>query len=449
MKKQWFKQSTALLMASMLLLAACGGSKEANPAAGDTTAAGTAQTQAGQTTAAAGEQVTLNVAMWDYTSLEYHSKLVQAFETEYPNIKVNVIESPADDYSDKVAVMLSGDNDVDVVFIRDTASYTSMISKGQLASIDDLIKADGVDLSVYGGMVEQYGVDGKIYGLPYRKDIWMLFYNKDLFDAAGIAYPIERMTLDEYRELAKQLTSGEGNEKIYGALNNKWTQSVSNLAMQTGKYDLLSGDYDFLKPYYDVVYAMQNEDKTTMDYSTIIASNIHYSGPFYNGQVAMMPMGSWFINNMIENLKNGTTTVNYDVAPLPCESADGMANKGTGAITPVAMGAKSKNQEAAWEFVKFITGEKGATVLAECGILPAYNSEKVLETLVSNEGFPEHGKELLLNTTDVTIEFPLGDKWTAVSKIIGEEHGLIMLGSNSVEDGLKTMTDRVQNEVLK
>ncbi len=444
-KKNFKKKLSALAIAATVALTGCASNSGTNSAKADETV----KTEDVAQSQSQDEEITLNVAMWDYTSLEYHSKLVEAFEKEYPNVKVNVIEAPADDYSDKVAVMLSGDNDIDVVFIRDTASYTSMISKGQLSAIDDLISEKNIDLSVYGGMVEQYAVDGKIYGLPYRKDIWMLFYNKDIFDAAGIAYPTERMTLDEYRELAKQLTSGEGNDKIYGALNNKWTQSVSNLAMQTGKYDLMSGDYSFLKDYYDVVCAMQNEDKSTMDYSTIVASNIHYSGPFYNGQVAMMPMGSWFINNMIENLNNNTTTVNYDVAPLPCETIDGMDTKGAGAITPVSIGSNSKNKEMAWNFVEFVTGEKGATVLAECGILPAYNSEQVLETLVSNEGFPEHGKEILLNTTDVTIEFPLGDTWTSISKVIGEEHELIMLNSNSVDDGLNTMTERVQNEVLK
>lgn len=435
--KLWHVKALAAVLALSFAVTGCG--------AGAPPSSTTATDGASGSSASA---ITLNVAMWDYTSLEYHSKLVAAFEAAYPGTTVNVIESPADDYSDKVSVMLSGDNDVDVVFIRDTASYTSMVSKNQLAPMDELIQTDGIDLSAYGGMVEQYAVDGKIYGLPYRKDIWMLFYNKDLFDAAKLPYPTERMTLEEYREIAKKLTSGSGNEAVYGALNNKWTQSVSNLAMQTGKYDLLSGDYTFLKPYYDTLYNMQTVDKSAMDYSTIIASNIHYSGPFYNGQVAMMPMGSWFINNMIENLKSGATTVNYDVAPLPCESLDGMENKGTGAITPVCVGAKSKNQEMAWNFVKFVTGEQGATVLAECGILPAFNSESVLTTLVSNEGFPEHGKELLLNTTDVTIEFPLGEKWTGINKVIGEEHGLIMLGSNSVDDGLDVMTQRIQTEVL-
>lgn len=437
-KNKLLKKGAVLFLAATMLLSGCGASQS-----------NSTETSTDPQKTEVEEEITLNVAMWDYTSLEYHSKLVTAFEEEYPNVKVNVIESPADDYSDKVAVMLSGDNDIDVVFIRDTASYTSMISKGQLLALDTLIKEKNIDLSVYGGMVEQYAVDEKIYGLPYRKDIWMLFYNKDLFDSANLPYPTERMTLDEYRELAKKLTSGEGGSKIYGALNNKWTQSVSNLAMQTGKYDLLSGNYDFLKPYYDTVIGMQNEDKTTMDYSTIVASNIHYSGPFYNGQVAMMPMGSWFINNMIENLANGTTTANYDVAPLPCEMVDGMENKGVGGINPVAIGSNSKNQEMAWKFVEFVSGEKGAQVLAQCGILPAYNSDQVLETLVENEGFPEHGKELLLNTTDITIEFPLGDIWTSTSKIIGEEHELIMLNSNSVEDGISEINNRVQDEVLK
>lgn len=410
--------------------------------------ASTPATESAASSVSSDAPITLNVTMWDYTALEYHSKLVKAFEAEHPNVTVNVIEAPADDYSDKVAVMLTGDNDVDVVFVRDTASYVSMIEKGQLDAVDDLIAADSIDLAAYGGMVEQYAVSGGIYGLPYRKDMWMLFYNKDLFDAAGLPYPTDNMTLAQYRETAQKLTSGEGNEKVYGALNNKWKQSVSNLAMVAGDYTLMEGSYDFLLPYYETILEMQNTDKTAMDYATIIASNIHYSGPFYNGQVAMMPMGSWFINNMIENLASGATTVNYDVAALPSVNGD-LDGKGVGNILPVSVGSKSKNKEMAWEFVKFVTTEPGALVLAESGIMPAYSSDSVLAALMGNTGFPAHGQELLEKTTDITIEFPLGDKWTAISQILDEEHELIMINNNSAADGVQTMNQRVNNEVLQ
>ncbi|WP_180270780.1 ABC transporter substrate-binding protein [Sporanaerobium hydrogeniformans] len=439
MKK--FKKFASFLVC-MTMLTGCGASSSE-----PIKETGAPEKQAQTESSNKGEVTTLNVALWDYTSLEYHKKLVAAYEKRNPTVKINVIEAPANDYSDKVAVMLAGNSDIDVVFIRDTASYTGYISKGQLEPLDSYITADTVDLSAYGGMCEQYGVDNQIYGLPYRKDIWMLFYNKDLFDQAGIAYPTDNMTLEQYRETAKKLTSGEGSDKIYGALNNKWTQSVSNLAMFEGTHSLLDGDYTFLKPYYDTVLAMQNEDQSTLEYSTIIASNIHYSGPFYNGQVAMMPMGSWFINNMLENTANGTTAVNWDVAALPSLNGD-IGNKGVGAITPVSISSKSKNKDLAWDFVKFVTTEEGAQILAECGIMPAYSSESVLNTLTSIKGFPVHGKDLLLNTTDITIEFPVDEKWTSINKIIGEEHELMMINEVGVDEELATLSQRVKDEVL-
>jgi multiple sugar transport system substrate-binding protein len=189
------KRLLVFLIAMLMLLPGC------STSGSDSTTAGTSESK--ETTASSetndqDEQVTLNVTMWDYTSLEYHSKLVKMFEEEHENVSINVIEAPANDYSDKVAVMLTGENDVDVVFIRDTASYVSMINKGQLMSLDELIASDSVDLSAYGGMAEQYAVNESIYGLPYRKDMWMLFYNKDLFDAANIPYPTDNMTMSEF-----------------------------------------------------------------------------------------------------------------------------------------------------------------------------------------------------------------------------------------------------------
>ena len=100
---------------------------------------------------------------------------------------------------------------------------------------------------------------GSNYTLPFRKDWYMLFYNKDLFDKAGVAYPSADMTWDEYEELAKQMTSGEGSSKVYGTHNHTWQALVSNWAVQDGKNTLMSEDYSFMKPAYEQAVRMQDE----------------------------------------------------------------------------------------------------------------------------------------------------------------------------------------------
>ena len=82
--------------------------------------------------------------------------------------------------------------------------------------MDDYINASGVDLAKYNGVTDQVTVDGSLYELPFRSDVWLVFYNKDIFDAAGIDYPTNDMTVEEYDKLARSLADDTFGSEIYG-----------------------------------------------------------------------------------------------------------------------------------------------------------------------------------------------------------------------------------------
>ena len=63
-------------------------------------------------------------------------------------------------------------------------------------------------------MISTY--NGKQVALPFKSDYYVLYYNKDIFDAANVEYPSNDMTWDEWEEMCTKLTSGEGNNKVYG-----------------------------------------------------------------------------------------------------------------------------------------------------------------------------------------------------------------------------------------
>lgn len=60
---------------------------------------------------------------------------------------------------------------------------------------------------------DDFNLDGKQVALPFKTDYYVLYYNKDIFDAAGVDYPSNDMTWTEWEEMCKSLTSGEGNDK--------------------------------------------------------------------------------------------------------------------------------------------------------------------------------------------------------------------------------------------
>ena len=159
------------------LLTGCGGGNSS-------TAQSTGSTASGST--ASGEQQVLRVATWDYTSNPSVSNAVAAFEAANPDIKIEILDIPSTDYNTKLNVMLNGGSDLDAYFIKDASSTYDLYKKGQLLDLTDYIEADGVDMSAYNGTDTPFNIEGRQYGMPVRTDYYVLFYNKDLFDAANM-----------------------------------------------------------------------------------------------------------------------------------------------------------------------------------------------------------------------------------------------------------------------
>ncbi len=182
------------------LLTGCGGGNSSS------TAQSTGSTASGST--ASGEQQVLRVATWDYTSNPSVSNAVAAFEAANPDIKIEILDIPSTDYNTKLNVMLNGGSDLDAYFIKDASSTYDLYKKGQLLDLTDYIEADGVDMSAYNGTDTPFNIEGRQYGMPVRTDYYVLFYNKDLFDAAGMEYPSNDMTWSEFEQMAMDISRG-------------------------------------------------------------------------------------------------------------------------------------------------------------------------------------------------------------------------------------------------
>lgn len=402
-----------------------------------------ALTVLGTVSAQAGGKIKLKMIVWDLNQTTYMQPMVDAYLAKHPNVSIEYINIPANDYGQKLAVMLAGGDTSDIISVKDIPMYASMISKKQIEPLNSYIAKDKIDLEQYSGIAEQITVDNKIYALPYRSDIWILYYNKDLFDKAKVPYPTNDMTWDQYAALARQVSFGQGVDRVYGSHYHIWRSTVQLPSVQDGKHSIIATDYSYMKPYYQMVLDMQ-KDKTVMDFSSLKVGNMHYSGLFYNEQIAMLPMGSWFIGTLISKIKDGTASMKWGIAryPHPVGVPSGTT---AGTITSLAINAKSANKEAAWDFLKFFCGPEGAVILAQMGSLPAINNQQVLDSIKKIDGFPQDktSAEALMTKT-VRLELPLHPKVATIEKILNEEHELIMTGSVSIDQGLAEMGRRVK-----
>ena len=386
---------------------------------------------------AEGKQV-LTVVTWDATTTPYLLAQEAAFEAKYPEIDLQYIDVASQDYAIKVGTMLSGGDTSDVVMIKEARDIINWQAAGYAAPLSDYIAADAFDVSGYVGTEVNYAVDGVQYALPFRSDFWVLFYNKDLFDAAGVAYPTNDMTWDQYAELAKTMT-GDG---VYGTHYHTWLSAVANWAVCDGVNTLADREYSDLAYFYNLYQDLEDAG-ACMAYSELKAAGLHYSAAFANGNVAMMPMGYWYVSTLIGYNKEGTCNFNWGITAVP--HAEGVAaGSSFGNLTGVMLNEKSAQKDLAWKYISWLCSEEGALTTASTGSRPAWVSEAVAAQMSAVEGFPtDEASKAALLPSYVAMEWPVVDKLSEIQTIVNEEHTLIMTRELDVEEGIEEMNERV------
>lgn len=417
-------------------LTACGRNKAATDAS--------VSTEQGSTnTAASGEKKVLTVTTWDNDTSPMFQAVIDAYMEKNPNIEIKVIDTSADEYNNSLGISLSAAQfDPDLIWVKDMGSMLKMADKKQLVPLDEFMKRDNFDTTLYNGAVEQLQYNDTTYGLPYRSDWYVLYYNKDLFDAAGIDYPSNDMTWEEYYELAAKMTSGEGSSKVYGTHNHTWQALVTNWGVQDGIHTTVEKDYGFLKPWYEAAVALQ-DNGYIQNYATLKTANIHYSSVFKNQQSAMMPMGTWFIGTMMAAQENGETDFNWGVATIP-HSSTSEAGYTVGAITPIAISAYTDEPDASWDFVKFAVSKEASEILAGSGQFTGIQTDASLEAIASAQYFPEGESNVeALKYTNFVFDRPLDPKIEEIRKPLDQVHEMIMIGEYTIDEGIEELNKRV------
>jgi multiple sugar transport system substrate-binding protein len=387
--------------------------------------------------------VNLRWALWDWDAVTYYKPLLEAYKVKNPNVNIEWIDLGYTDYGTVIATQLAGDSKIDIITIGDIPTYANLTKVGHLENLNDYVKRSGMDLGIFSGLTDELKISGGLYALPFRSDFWVTYYNKDLFDAAGVPYPTNDMTVQEYLALAAKVTRGRGAEKVYGAHYHTWRSTVQLFGILDGKQGILDGKYDFVKPYYDLALKAQ-DDGIVMDYGTLKATNTHYSGVFYNNQLAMIHMGTWWVPTIIDKLKAGEAQcANWGIVKFP--HPEGVAAGTTlGTVTSVAVNARSINKEAAWDFIRFMAGTDGAQIVAASGTFPAAKNDTIAEIISRQPGFPqdENSKKALI-TVRSYLEMPISDISAQAEVILNNVHDAIMTKNQTVEDGIAQLNKEI------
>ncbi|KAB1113824.1 sugar ABC transporter substrate-binding protein [Neorhizobium galegae] len=400
---------------------------------------------AGSAYAQSSNAVTLKWALWDWDKVAYYKPLIAAYQAKNPNVKFESVDLGSQDYQQMIATQLAGGSkDIDIVTVKDVPNYTNLVRAGSISDLSGFMTEQKIDPASFGGLVDELKIDGKIYALPFRSDFWVVYYNKDIFDKAGVTYPTNDMTWAQFDQIATKLAGGMGANKTYGALFHTWRSTVQLPGILDGKKTLAGPDYAFLKPWYERALALQKAG-VVPSYGSLKTSNTHYSALFFNGTIGMLPMGTWFVGTQIAKVASGESkSKNWGIVKFP--HPDGVAAGTTAAqISGLAVNTNSAHKAEVLDFIKFVTGPEGAAIIAGTGTIPTVRTPEVTAKIASLPGFPQdQASKDALQSGKSFLEMAVNPNAAKIEVVLNRAHDSIMTDNISIDDGLKEMTDGVK-----
>jgi multiple sugar transport system substrate-binding protein len=429
----------AITIVLSMLLAACSGAMPAAPSASapaaDTAAAGDA---------AGGEPIALKLTYWgsDLDSQVYQ-KRVDDFTAKNPDISVELVYIPTD-YSQKLQTMIAGGTAPDVMQLsEDIHSYSS---KGQIIPLNDFIEQDQIDLKARygetGGLTVAYSADDKLYAMPDRGGALILYYNKDMFDAAGVEYPTGDWTWADFLDAAQKLTIRDGDTVTqYGFAAGGWWpwwmsfiyQNGGAVLDETGQPVVNSPEaVEAIQFYNDLVY----KHKVAPSPEDFANLGVGPDPLFAQGKVAMITTGFWGIGGLKD------ATFNWDIAPLFKNKVPATVLFGSG----LAISKDTKNPEAAWKLIEYLTSEEGQAPIVEFkqdapANIATLNSEAFLNQSWSDKPL---NMAALGESANAAFALPLSPKWNEMMSVFDTDLGEVFANRAEVQPTMDSIQQQLQ-----
>lgn len=277
-----------------------------------------------------------DVVIWDYFETDAQKEMMQTlidgYNASQEQYTASHVYVPFADYEKQLTLGIASGELPDLV-ILDGCTMASFISLGLFGDISDAKIAWKDYLK---GPMESTMLDGKHYGIPFATNCTALFYNKDMFDAAGIAYPDENTTWDKFSEMAKTLTK----DGVYGFGNAATNTDEGTFQCLQWLYTA-GGNYKDIPKGIDAYQLMQDmikEGSWAKDSINWTQSDVNNN--FMAGNLAMQQNGPW----QIPGIEKDAPDLNYGVTVLP--KKDEGSGQATSILGGENMGVVKKDDTA-------------------------------------------------------------------------------------------------------
>ncbi len=402
----------------------------------------------GPTTSGAGTtSAELTLYTWtEAGEAEANRVLIEEFEQANPGVSVELQnEAGSQGAMAKLQTLISGNEAPDVVSLHG-AFYIPLASKGALLDIEPFIEqSPDISLDDFDPrLVELCRYDGKLYSLPRYTSVYNLFYNEDLFDAAGVPYPTDQepWDWDAYLSTAKKLTrdtDGDGKTDTWGCAIDFWGARIYPWLWANGA-DIFSQDrkrciLDSPEAIEAVQFAADLLRVHKVTPETLSSEHDQALEMFMQGNIGMHMSGPWDVQQM--RAASESQGLKWAVAPLPSRKRQATM-LGT---ENYAICTQTEHPEEAWKLFEFLMSPHAQEYMAE-------TQEKMPSRLsVINGPYVEadvgYDRRVFAEALSYAVEPPNVPDWSQVSPIYQEELDNIWIGRKTAAEGCRAAARRI------
>lgn len=379
----------------------------------------------------------ITVSFWG-NDAEAASKiaLMEQIEQKF-GVKVDYWYCGGGDYPNKLTTAMAGGEVPDIIAMANDVFYPFKDS-GYIEDLKPYLEKDGLLHGTWAdSALDIYTYGDAIYGLPTTMSNWVMVYNKDLFDAAGLAYPTNDWTEDELMADVRALTSGEGANKVFG-FNWDWGfDEESRVLLGSGCYDVDTmtmnvADNASFKHTMELLKTMFDEGLMTYATGTdasFVTGNVGISMAYIQSVITDGD-GSYY--GQIGN------NFAWDIVCLPTNTEFGKWQS-TARTNSYMMSSKAEDKELVWEILKFMTSDKEiALSTAKANGIPtlisAMEDGSYVAEVVQGKNVEAYSKQL-----EASVNFQGAGVWADINSEISNNIQLYMYGDISLEEAIEEM----------
>ncbi|MDP9315886.1 MAG: sugar ABC transporter substrate-binding protein [Chloroflexota bacterium] len=366
--------------------------------------------------------------------------IVKAFEQQQPTIDVEITHIPGqNDYRKRLAADFAAGQPADVVLLNYRRMPT-FAAKGAIEPLEPFLERSTriKEQDFYPEPMAAFRFNGTLMCIPQNTSSLVVYYNKQLFDQAGVAYPNDNWTWDDFLTTAQTLTkdvNGDGTIEQYGAgieptairLAPFIWQNGGNIVDNATEPTTLTLDAPEALAAAQWFVDLQVKHHVVPD--AVAAESEDDESRFQNGRTAML-----FDSRRAVPTLRTINTFDWDIAPLP---------HGPQATTILhsdayCMSAKAANKEAVWSFIEFANSSEGQTIIARTGrTVPSLQAVAQSPAFLEPNAKPQRSS-VFLEAIPTIRAVPTFATWEDVESILDNEIKRAFYGQASVADAMRT-----------